>query len=201
MKSTKKKRFTTLLFSWLRFVCLLFVGLGCLFFGTVFCFVLYCLFTLFVLFAVFVVRACFFLRILFICSFICARFVCHHGLTDSHSRGLFAGLSLEGGIIVARADVNRKFYGREVSVRWVGGWVGGCMGGFPSCRRRCCCRPHRLQGGAANGVPRRGSRTNAILHFSALSLCCCCCYCCDSRYRHTQSVLEPKASKRTRFCM
>lgn len=39
--------------------------------------------------------------------------------TDSHSRGLFAGLSLEGGVIIARPDVNRKFYGREVSVRCV----------------------------------------------------------------------------------
>lgn len=38
--------------------------------------------------------------------------------TDSHSRGLFAGLSLEGGVIVPRPDVNRKFYGRQVSVRW-----------------------------------------------------------------------------------
>lgn len=37
--------------------------------------------------------------------------------SDSHSRGLFAGLSLEGGMIVSRPDVNRKFYGREVSVR------------------------------------------------------------------------------------
>lgn len=41
------------------------------------------------------------------------------GLADSHSRGLFAGLSLEGGVIVSRPDVNRKFYGRQVSVRWV----------------------------------------------------------------------------------
>lgn len=41
------------------------------------------------------------------------------GPTDSHSRGLFAGLSLEGGVIVSRPDVNRKFYGRQVSVRWV----------------------------------------------------------------------------------
>lgn len=40
------------------------------------------------------------------------------GLADSHSRGLFAGLSLEGGVIVSRPDVNRKFYGRHVSVRW-----------------------------------------------------------------------------------
>lgn len=41
----------------------------------------------------------------------------HPGLADSHSRGLFAGLSLEGGVIVSRPDVNRKFYGRQVSVR------------------------------------------------------------------------------------
>lgn len=41
------------------------------------------------------------------------------GLADSHSRGLFAGLSLEGGVIVSRPDVNRKFYGRNVSVRLV----------------------------------------------------------------------------------
>lgn len=39
-------------------------------------------------------------------------------LADSHSRGLFAGLSLEGGVIMARSDVNRKFYGRQVSVRY-----------------------------------------------------------------------------------
>lgn len=43
----------------------------------------------------------------------------HPGLADSHSRGLFAGLSLEGGVIVSRPDVNRKFYGRQVSVRSV----------------------------------------------------------------------------------
>eukprot|EP00903_Cladosiphon_okamuranus_P008279 g7968.t1 len=40
-----------------------------------------------------------------------------HAYSYSHSRGLFAGLSLEGGIIVSRPDVNRKFYGRQVSVR------------------------------------------------------------------------------------
>ena len=51
-----------------------------------------------------------------------------YGPADSHSRGLFAGLSLEGGVIVARPDVNRKFYGREVSARWVGGWVGRSRG-------------------------------------------------------------------------
>ena len=33
----------------------------------------------------------------------------------SHSKGLFAGVSLDGSIIVARSDVNHKFYGREIS--------------------------------------------------------------------------------------
>ncbi|CAM9372636.1 unnamed protein product [Ectocarpus sp. 12 AP-2014] len=40
-----------------------------------------------------------------------------HAYSYSHSRGLFAGLSLEGGVIVSRPDVNRKFYGRQVPVR------------------------------------------------------------------------------------
>eukprot|EP00752_Nemacystus_decipiens_P007445 g6654.t1 len=40
-----------------------------------------------------------------------------HAYSYSHSRGLFAGLSLEGGVIVSRPDVNRKFYGRQISVR------------------------------------------------------------------------------------
>ena len=30
----------------------------------------------------------------------------------SHSRGLFAGISLDGSIIAARPDVNSNFYGR-----------------------------------------------------------------------------------------
>ncbi|CAN0511605.1 unnamed protein product, partial [Discosporangium mesarthrocarpum] len=50
-----------------------------------------------------------------------------HAYSYSHSRGLFAGLSLEGGVIASRPDINRKFYGREVTVKCVGkgGWVGG----------------------------------------------------------------------------
>uniref|UniRef100_A0AAV1TNT5 FYVE-type domain-containing protein n=1 Tax=Peronospora matthiolae TaxID=2874970 RepID=A0AAV1TNT5_9STRA len=34
----------------------------------------------------------------------------------SHSKGLFAGISLEGSIILARPDINRSFYGKAVSV-------------------------------------------------------------------------------------
>jgi Las17-binding protein actin regulator len=33
----------------------------------------------------------------------------------SQSKGLYAGLSLDGKVIVTRHDVNEKFYGREVS--------------------------------------------------------------------------------------
>lgn len=32
----------------------------------------------------------------------------------SHSRGLFAGIALQGTVIATRKDMNRKFYGREV---------------------------------------------------------------------------------------
>ncbi|TMW58706.1 hypothetical protein Poli38472_010265 [Pythium oligandrum] len=32
----------------------------------------------------------------------------------SHSKGLFAGISLEGSVILTRPDINRAFYGREV---------------------------------------------------------------------------------------
>jgi SH3 domain-containing YSC84-like protein 1 len=32
----------------------------------------------------------------------------------SHSKGLFAGISLQGKIIAARGDLNRKFYGRDL---------------------------------------------------------------------------------------
>jgi lipid-binding SYLF domain-containing protein len=32
----------------------------------------------------------------------------------SHSRGLYAGLALQGTVIVTRTDLNRKFYGREL---------------------------------------------------------------------------------------
>ena len=34
----------------------------------------------------------------------------------SHSKGLFAGISLEGSVILARPDINRSFYGKAVSV-------------------------------------------------------------------------------------
>ena len=33
----------------------------------------------------------------------------------SHSRGLFAGISLEGAVIISRPDINHTFYGREVT--------------------------------------------------------------------------------------
>jgi lipid-binding SYLF domain-containing protein len=32
----------------------------------------------------------------------------------SHSKGLFAGISLEGAVVSTRSDVNRKFYGKDV---------------------------------------------------------------------------------------
>lgn len=35
----------------------------------------------------------------------------------TRSRGLYAGASLETGLVVSRPDLNRKFYGRDVSVR------------------------------------------------------------------------------------
>jgi len=35
----------------------------------------------------------------------------------SQSSGLFAGISLEGAVITARADVNRRFYGRDIPAR------------------------------------------------------------------------------------
>ncbi|GAB9475269.1 Sh3 domain-containing protein [Globisporangium polare] len=34
----------------------------------------------------------------------------------SHSKGLFVGISLEGSMILARSDINRAFYGRNVQV-------------------------------------------------------------------------------------
>ncbi|RLN64011.1 hypothetical protein BBJ29_002395 [Phytophthora kernoviae] len=34
----------------------------------------------------------------------------------SHSKGLFAGISLEGSVILSRPDINRSFYGKAVSV-------------------------------------------------------------------------------------
>jgi lipid-binding SYLF domain-containing protein len=39
--------------------------------------------------------------------------------TYSRSQGLFAGVSLEGTVIVARDDANRDYYGREVTPRQV----------------------------------------------------------------------------------
>eukprot|EP00611_Tribonema_gayanum_P013218 TRINITY_DN2401_c0_g2_i1.p1 TRINITY_DN2401_c0_g2~~TRINITY_DN2401_c0_g2_i1.p1 ORF type:complete len:416 (-),score=97.34 TRINITY_DN2401_c0_g2_i1:168-1415(-) len=38
-------------------------------------------------------------------------------LSYSHSRGLFAGISLEGAVIAARPDVNRAFYGKDVTAK------------------------------------------------------------------------------------
>ncbi|KAG5186182.1 hypothetical protein JKP88DRAFT_310407 [Tribonema minus] len=38
-------------------------------------------------------------------------------LSYSHSRGLFAGISLEGAVIAARPDVNRAFYGRDIGAK------------------------------------------------------------------------------------
>ena len=35
----------------------------------------------------------------------------------SHSRGFFAGVSMEGSVIVSRPFVNKKFYGKDVLVR------------------------------------------------------------------------------------
>ncbi|RLN73792.1 hypothetical protein BBJ28_00014464, partial [Nothophytophthora sp. Chile5] len=32
----------------------------------------------------------------------------------SHSKGLYAGISLQGSVIVARNDLNRKFYGQDL---------------------------------------------------------------------------------------
>ena len=40
---------------------------------------------------------------------------CAATYTYSHSRGLYAGASMEGSIIVSRSDVNHKFYGRLVT--------------------------------------------------------------------------------------
>lgn len=37
--------------------------------------------------------------------------------TYSHSKGLFAGVSLEGSIIAARTESNRAFYGKDISPR------------------------------------------------------------------------------------
>ena len=33
----------------------------------------------------------------------------------SHSRGLFAGVSLDGNVIFTRSDVNHRFYGQRLS--------------------------------------------------------------------------------------
>lgn len=35
--------------------------------------------------------------------------------TYSHSKGLFGGVGLQGSAIAARADINKKFYGREIT--------------------------------------------------------------------------------------
>lgn len=35
----------------------------------------------------------------------------------SHSKGLFAGISLEGSVVLSRPDINRAFYGRQVQVQ------------------------------------------------------------------------------------
>uniref|UniRef100_A0A6U6L6M6 Ysc84 actin-binding domain-containing protein n=1 Tax=Odontella aurita TaxID=265563 RepID=A0A6U6L6M6_9STRA len=35
----------------------------------------------------------------------------------AHSKGLFAGISLEGSVVATRADVNAKFYGRDIDAR------------------------------------------------------------------------------------
>lgn len=40
---------------------------------------------------------------------------CAATYTYSHSRGLYAGASLEGSIIISRSDVNHRFYGRVVT--------------------------------------------------------------------------------------
>lgn len=40
---------------------------------------------------------------------------CGTAVTYSQSRGLYAGVSLEGSVIFARPDVNHRFYGRVVS--------------------------------------------------------------------------------------
>ena len=37
-------------------------------------------------------------------------------MSYSHSKGLFAGVSLEGSIVYQRKDVNKKFYGTDVQV-------------------------------------------------------------------------------------
>lgn len=55
----------------------------------------------------------------------------------SHSRGLFAGLALEGSVILARPDLNHRFYGRAVTPAEIlglefdrtGGGAGGGRGG------------------------------------------------------------------------
>jgi Las17-binding protein actin regulator len=40
---------------------------------------------------------------------------CAAAYSYSHSRGLYAGVSLEGSVIFSRSDVNHRFYGRVVS--------------------------------------------------------------------------------------
>lgn len=40
---------------------------------------------------------------------------CAPAYTYSHSRGLYAGVSLEGSVIFSRSDVNHRFYGRVVT--------------------------------------------------------------------------------------
>ena len=32
----------------------------------------------------------------------------------SHSRGLYGGIAIEGAVIMARKDLNRKFYGQDI---------------------------------------------------------------------------------------
>eukprot|EP00904_Undaria_pinnatifida_P014010 jgi/Undpi1/973/HiC_scaffold_10.g04437.m1 len=79
-----------------------------------------------------------------------------HAYSYSHSRGLFAGLSLEGGVIVARPDVNRKFYGREVSAREL---LSGSVAPPPAARplyealehRGSAADQHRGNGGGGGG--------------------------------------------------
>ena len=40
---------------------------------------------------------------------------CASAYAYSHSRGLYAGISLEGSVIFSRTDVNHRFYGRHVT--------------------------------------------------------------------------------------
>ena len=52
------------------------------------------------------------------CFVKCCHFVCigaSAAFSYAHSKGLFAGVSLEASVIAARHDVNRQFYGMEVT--------------------------------------------------------------------------------------